>query len=193
MTDLVYPVGVSARMVHRPAPGEEIRSSEILPIVEPTGIVVGRAARQWCHSGEKHLHPVVHLHILNRSGELYIQKRAKTKKLLPGRWDTAVGGHVGYGERILEALFRESSEELGFTDFNPVHLETYVFESEIERELVYVFAAVGDFELHPDHDEVEEGRWWSFESIDADLSKSIFTPNFEMEFQKIRHSLEALL
>ncbi len=116
-----------------------------------------------------------------------------TKKLLPGRWDTAVGGHVGYGERILEALFRESSEELGFTDFNPVHLETYVFESEIERELVYVFAAVGDFELHPDHDEVEEGKWWSFESIDSDLAKSIFTPNFEMEFQKIRHSLEALL
>lgn len=193
MTDLVYPVGVSARLIHRSDPGEEIRSSEILPVVEPSGIVVGRATRQWCHSGDKPLHPVVHLHILNRSGELYVQKRAMTKKLLPGRWDTAVGGHVGYGERILEALYRESAEELGFHDFNPVHLETYVFESEIERELVYVFAAVGNFELHPDHDEVEEGKWWSFESIDAHLSKSIFTPNFEMEFQKIRHSLEALL
>lgn len=193
MTDLVYPAGMPARLLHRPAPGETFRSSEMLPVVEPTGIVIGQAPRQWCHSGEKPLHPVVHLHILNRSGELYVQKRAMTKKLLPGRWDTAVGGHVGYGERILEALYRESAEELGFHDFNPVHLETYVFESEIERELVYVFAAVGDFDLHPDHDEVEEGRWWSFQSIDADLSKSIFTPNFEMEFQKIRHSLESLL
>ena len=193
MTDLVYPVGMPACMIHRPGPDDDVRLSEILPVVEPSGLVTGRALRQWCHSGEKPLHPVVHLHILNRSGELYIQKRSMTKKLLPGRWDTAVGGHVGYGESILEALFRESEEELAFTDFNPVHLETYVFESEIERELVYVFAAVGDFVLRPNPDEVDEGRWWFFESIDADLSKSIFTPNFEMEFQKVRHSLESLL
>ena len=68
------------------------------------------------------LHPVVHLHILNRYDQLYLQKRSMKKDLLPGYWDTAVGGHISYGEYVQEALFRESSEELGFTEYNPIWL-----------------------------------------------------------------------
>ena len=115
------------------------------------------------------------------------------KKIQPGKWDTAVGGHVSYGESIYEALHRESSEELGLTDFNPIYLETYLFESEIEKEMVNIFAAVGSYELHPDQDEVDEGRWWPVEEIDANLGKAIFTPNFESEYTMIRSSLLALL
>ena len=59
--------------------------------------------------------------------------------------------------------------------------------------MVNVFAAVGSFELHPDMDEVDEGRWWTLEDIDASLGKGVFTPNFESEFQMIRRSLLALL
>lgn len=39
------------------------------------------------------LHPVVH-HLFNFRGELYLQKRPEWKDIQPGRWDTAVGGHV---------------------------------------------------------------------------------------------------
>ena len=115
------------------------------------------------------------------------------KDIQPGKWDTAVGGHVAYGESIIEAVFREASEELGFTDFNPVHIETYEFESPVERELVNVFAAIGTYELYPDLDEVDEGKWWNLEEIDANIGKEVFTPNFESEFQMIRKSLLALL
>jgi isopentenyldiphosphate isomerase len=31
---------------------------------------------------------------------LYLQKRSETKDIQPGKWDTAVGGHVDYGETI---------------------------------------------------------------------------------------------
>ena len=115
------------------------------------------------------------------------------KKIQPGKWDTAVGGHVSYGEYIYEALRRESSEELGLTDFNPVYIETYLFESEIEKEMINVFAAVGSYKLQPDQDEVDEGRWWPVEEIDANLGKGLFTPNFESEFSMIRSALLALL
>ena len=115
------------------------------------------------------------------------------KDIQPGKWDTAVGGHVSYGETILEAVYREASEELGLTAFNPVAIKTYEFESEIERELVNVFAAVGSYELHPDLDKVDEGRWWELADIDASLGKGVFTPNFESEFQMIRSQLIALL
>ena len=166
---------------------------EFFPIVEPNGLVVARAAREYCHSGAKPLHPVVHLHIIDRFSMIYLQKRPLSKKIQPGKWDTAVGGHVSYGEHLLEALYRESSEELGFSEFNPIHIVTYEFESEVEKELINVYAAVGHYELTPDPEELDGGQWWELADIDEGIGKGIFTPNFESEFQMIRKSLLALL
>lgn len=166
---------------------------EFFPIVEPNGLVVARAAREYCHSGAKPLHPVVHLHIIDRFSRIYLQKRPLSKKIQPGKWDTAVGGHVSYGEHLLEALYRESSEELGFSEFNPIHIVTYEFESEVEKELINVYAAVGHYELTPDPEELDGGQWWELADIDDGIGKGIFTPNFESEFQMIRKSLLALL
>lgn len=194
--ELVYPPSPAPLMprpnVDRPAP-EILPGEEMLPVVEPTGMVIGRTPRRLVHGGSMLLHPVVHLHIIDRFGRLYLQKRAMTKDLLPGFWDTAVGGHVGYGEYIREALFRETSEELGLTRFNPIPLKTYVWAGEKERELVSVFAAVGHFELKPDPAEVSEGRWWDMKEIRNHLGKSVFTPNFEGEFVQLRKMLESLL
>jgi isopentenyldiphosphate isomerase len=166
---------------------------EFFPVVEPNGLVVARAAREYCHSGAKPLHPVVHLHIIDRFSRIYLQKRPVSKKMQPGKWDTAVGGHVSYGEHLLEALYRESSEELGFSEFNPIHIVTYEFESEVEKELINVYAAVGHYELTPDPEELDGGQWWELADIDEGIGKGIFTPNFESEFQMIRKSLLALL
>lgn len=166
---------------------------EMFPVVEPSGIVVGRASRKYCHSGSKLLHPVVHLHIIDRYGRLYLQKRSMEKDIQPGKWDTAVGGHVDYGEQLMEALFREADEELGLKDFNPVYLTSYTFESEIEKELVNVFAAVGSYRLTPDMDEVEEGRYWEMTEIEENLGRSVLTPNFEQEFVRIKDMLLSLL
>lgn len=195
MIELIYPYDM-APMVPAPtaeSKGVESATGEYFPIVEPSGLVVGRSAREYCHSGAKPLHPVIHVHIIDRYGHIYLQKRSMLKDIQPGKWDTAVGGHVAYGESILEAVYREASEELGFNEFNPIHIETYEFESSVEREMVNVFAAVGSYELHPDLDEVDEGRWWDIADVDEAIGKSILTPNFESEFQMIRRSLLALL
>lgn len=195
MIELVYPYDPAPVV---PAPTAETSvaraaASEWFPVVEPSGLVVGQSTRQYCHSGAKPLHPVIHIHIIDRYSRIYLQKRSMSKDIQPGKWDTAVGGHVSYGEGIREAVFREAFEELGLVEFNPIWLETYEFESPVEREMVNVFAAVGYYELHPDLDEVDEGRWWELEEIDANLGKDVFTPNFESEFQMIRRQLLALL
>ncbi len=195
MVDLIYPYDVAPVV---PAPTADTapvkaRSGEWFPIVQPNGLVIGRSSREYCHSGAKPLHPVIHIHIIDRYSRIYMQKRSMKKDIQPGKWDTAVGGHVSYGESLMEAVYREASEELGFTEFNPIYLETYEFESSVEREMVNVFAVVGSYELHPDFDEVEEGRYWELEDIDENIGRGVFTPNFESEFRMIRKSLLALL
>ena len=169
------------------------RSIEMLPVVDAGGIVVAQAPRSFCHGAHKPLHPVVHLHIVDRQGRIYLQKRSMTKKLLPGKWDTAVGGHISYGESVIESLVREAGEELGFFDFNPIELDRYIFESEVEKEMVFVFAAVGNFKLQPDNDEVSEGRYWALDDIDKALGEGVLTPNFELEYSKYKDKLIALL
>ena len=144
-------------------------AQELFPIVDEEGNITGAATRGECHNGSRLLHPVVHLHIFNSKGELYLQKRPAWKEIQPGKWDTAVGGHVSYGETIIEAVYREAHEELGFMEFNPIHLMTYEFESSVEREMVNVFAAIGSYELHPDLDEVDEGRWWELADISGNF------------------------
>ena len=197
MFDLIYPLDMPPVLPPRRAGDAAVAlepgRKEMFPVVDPSGLVEGIASRQYCHSGSKVLHPVVHLHIVDRFGRLYLQKRSMKKDIQPGKWDTAVGGHVDFGETLLEALFRESSEELGLREFNPVYIESYVFESEIEKELVNVYAAVGSFTLSPDMDEVDEGRYWDIKDIEENLGKSQMTPNFEQEFIRMKDRLLSLL
>ena len=53
---------------------------EVFPLVDEEGNVIGSATRGECHDGSKLLHPVVHLHVFNGKGELYLQKRPLWKK-----------------------------------------------------------------------------------------------------------------
>lgn len=158
---------------------------EIFPLVDDSGKVIGKATREECHSGSFLLHPVVHLHVINKEGQLFLQKRAATKDIQPGKWDTSVGGHVDYGEKIIDALTREAREELGISNITPVFMLQYKFISDVEAELVHSYYMIYDGKIIIDPIEISEGRFWSFEEISKSLNKNIFTPNFEQEFSNL--------
>lgn len=159
-------------------------NAERFPIVDEEGRVIGAATRGECHNGSRLLHPVVHLHVFNSRGEVYLQKRPEWKDIQPGKWDTAVGGHIDEGETPEQALIREVREELGITDFKPERVGQYVFESQREREYVYVNRATYDGPIHPSASELDGGRFWSLEEIRSAIGQQILTPNFESEFQR---------
>lgn len=159
-------------------------SEEMFPIVDEEGNIMGAATRGECHNGSKLLHPVVHLHVFNSKGELFLQKRPAWKDIQPGKWDTSVGGHMDLNENVETALRREAREELGIEDFTSEQLRHYVFESDREKELVFSYRTVYDGEINPST-ELDGGRFWTMDEIRKEMGKDVFTPNFENEFRNV--------
>ncbi len=159
-------------------------NDEMFPLVDEQGNIIGAITRGEAHDGSKKLHPVVHLHVFNSKGEIYLQKRPSWKDIQPSKWDTACGGHIDLGEDVKTSLKREVREELGITDFTPQDMGHYVFESAREKELVYVHKTIYNGDIQPSKEELDGGRFWSRDEILSNIGKNIFTPNFENEYTK---------
>ncbi len=174
-----------------------MNKEELFPLVNKHGEVTGSATRDECHSGSMLLHPVVHLHLVTEQGCIYLQKRSKNKDIQPGKWDTAVGGHVDFGETIQEAIEREAREELGI-DISVLSLNAvkpYIFQSDREQELINTFIAIvpQNININPDAEEIETGRFWQLSEVDKTIGKGILTPNFEQEYLHIKQNLLNIL
>jgi len=164
------------------------QNEEWLPLVNEKGQVLGAAPRSAVHAKSFLLHPVVHLHVIDNN-RILLQKRPHHKLVQPGKWDTAVGGHVASGESIELSLQRECSEEIGITNFKASSIAQYNWLSDIENELVFVFKTHHKGPFNFNTEEVEEVKFWSVEEINKHLGKGIFTPNFEHEYKHYKHVL----
>lgn len=104
---------------------------EFLPVVNERGIIVGRALHMELHKGNKILHPVVHLHVINNKGEAVYRY-----------W-----WHVAFGDTPEKTLKRKLTETLGISGVKPKLKKQYVRETKSEKELVYVFILNSDENL----------------------------------------------
>ena len=109
----------------------EVNATEFLPIVNEQGNIVGRAMYVELHQGNKMLHPVAHLHVINGKGE--------TTRLY---W-----WHVAFGDTPEKTLKRKMAETLGLSGVNPKLKRQYIRETKTEKELVYVFTVVSEEDL----------------------------------------------
>ena len=80
------------------------------------------------------------------------------------------------------ALQREVREELGIMEFTPEFVGMYVFESQRERELVYVHRTTYEGDIRPSKVELDGGRFWTMQEIREAMGQGLLTPNFESEF-----------
>jgi isopentenyl-diphosphate delta-isomerase type 1 len=171
-------------------------SEELLQIVDRDGNPVGTALRSECHGNPQLIQAVVHLHLFDPAGRLYLQKRAAIKDRYPGCWDSSVGGHVAPGESPDQAIRRETREELGIDLSNQsgpagLHrlecLAPYIYSDEVETEYVIPYRFVYSGPLTPNPEEVEEGAFFEVEEISRRLQEQPdrFTPHFRMAFEHL--------
>jgi len=161
---------------------KKYKDEEWFDIVKPDGQITGWAPRSAVHGNPELLHPVIHIHIINSQGQIFLQKRSGKKDIQPGKWDTAIGGHIKSEESVEHSLKREAEEELGVSMGNFHPLFRYVMKNEIESELVHGFLLQDDGPFYPNSAEIEEARFWTREEIAQNIGRDIFTPNFEKEF-----------
>lgn len=104
---------------------------EFLPVVNERGIIVGRALHMELHKGNKILHPVVHLHVINNKGEVVYRY-----------W-----WHVAFGDTPEKTLKRKLTETLGLSGVKPKLKKQYTRETKAEKELVFVYVINSDENL----------------------------------------------
>ena len=159
---------------------------EMLQLVDRQGRPAGTAPRSVCHSDKSLIQMVVHIEIFNDKGEIFLQKRSETKDLYPGLWDTAVGGHVGAGEKPEEAVLREAEEELGIRPPRLDFLFRYIHENETETEVAMLYKTIYNGPFNIDNNEVIDGRFFTVSEIQSCLGKNYFTDSFELEFSLLK-------
>ena len=144
--------------------------------------IVGPVARSQVHGNPTLIHRSVHVLVVSTSGLLLLQKRSLRKDTQPGKWDTSVGGHVGFGQEYAEAARRESWEELGLALDNPIFLYASRIRNNVESENIHTFLHLSDGPFKPEAGEIDALRFWSQEEIREALGTGVFTSNFEEEF-----------
>ena len=149
----------------------------------------GQASRQECHGNPRLIHLVVHLHLFDLSGRLYLQKRSMSKDTNPGLWDTSVGGHVSAGEPVLDALAREAREELSIDASGASYLYSYLNANDFESEYAECFILRSSQLVTPDPVEIEEGRYFAVEEVQGMIGAGTLTPLFEKEWPKLHAAL----
>ena len=98
------------------------KDDELFDVVDENDVPTGTETRAKVHA-ENLIHRAVHVFVLNKNGDLYLQKRSLRKDNNPGVWDSSVSGHLDAGEDYLPAAIRELGEEIGIHDAAPESLE----------------------------------------------------------------------
>jgi 16S rRNA (adenine1518-N6/adenine1519-N6)-dimethyltransferase len=163
------------------------KDGEIFDVVDENDVPIGIATRAEVHA-KNLIHRAVHVFVLNRNGDLYLQKRSRLKDMNPGVWDSSVSGHLDAGEDYLQAAVRELGEEIGITanaeDLE--HIASVKPSAETGWEHIHVFLTRHSGAVNFPAAEIESMMPFPITEIKAWIAASPedFSPAFRMLFRE---------
>jgi 16S rRNA (adenine1518-N6/adenine1519-N6)-dimethyltransferase len=140
-------------------------ASERFPVVDEQDRVLGDAPRAEVH-GDNLRHRAVHILVFNRSGELFLQKRARSKDRHPLLWDTSAAGHVEAGEEYDLAARRELQEELGVAA-DLTRVAKLPASEKTGQEFIWLYRAEHDGPFELARSEIEHGEFFPVDVVSS--------------------------
>jgi len=166
----------------------------MLILVDESDRVVGHLSKGACHDGEGILHRAFSLFVFNRDGEVLLQQRSSGKRLWPLYWSNTCCSHPRQDESMDEAVGRRLQQELGLKS-NLKFLYKFQYQASYEavgseNEICWVYVGISDDAVQPNANEIEDHRWVTPARLDDEMvaTPEIFTPWFQMEWQRVREA-----
>lgn len=149
---------------------------ELVQIVDDKNTVLGSAPREEMRA--KGLpHRAAYILVFNSRGEIFVQKRTKTKDIYPGYYDVATGGVVLAGESYEHSANRELKEELGISVIPlTAHFDFYHADSG-NRVWGRAFSCVYDGPITLQEEEVEDGFFADVKTVFTLAEQNPLTPD----------------
>jgi len=163
--------------------------NELFDLVDDQDRVIGTVKRREANRNPKLIHRAVAILVYNPKGQLFLQKRSRTKDTYPGHWTVSASGHVPSGKTYRQAAAKELSEELGIKKVPPLKLlgkKLIRYPNETEFETFFKAVYAGQVSLNKE--EIEEGRWFTLNRrfFQATLNTLKISPELDYIIKNIR-------
>ena len=149
---------------------------EVVAIVDEDNNVVGAAPRREMRA-RRLPHRSTYILVFNSGGEVYVQKRTRTKDIFPGYYDPATGGVVLAGESYLEGALRELEEEMGIRGVPLQSLFEFFHKDDTSRVWGAAYRCVYDGVVTLQEEEVESGAFMAVDMVLKAAATQPFTPD----------------
>ena len=141
------------------------------------------------------LHRAFSVFILNKKGQLMLQRRALDKYHSPGLWTNTCCSHPRESEGNIEAGVRRLKEEMGFT--TPLMpMFSFIYKSKFDNGLTeheFDHVLLGYYDKQPliNKIEVSEWKWMSLDKIILEIKNKPedFTVWFKIIFERFYNHL----
>ena len=110
---------------------------ELVEILTETGENTNKNISKHKAHKEGICHGISAIGLIDSKGRLLIQKRSKTKKDEPNKWDLSSAGHIEFNEIPINAAIRETHEELGIiiNENDLVLIDTYLNKVKLSNDI----------------------------------------------------------
>jgi len=137
-------------------------------------------------------HKEVAIILINNKKEILLQKRASTKEIQPNKWAWH-GGHVSVSEDTVDAIIRETNEELGVKlNRNDINFLIKLRRDKMpNKQFTFAYYAFCNYPIEKfniQKEELSDIKWFSFDKF----KEMIFSSHPDMMFKNNQNTKEII-